>query len=136
MIMSKLNIIIEKAEHNYSAFIKEIDGVVATGSSIDEIKTNILEAIEVLIESYKDCTEEIPEVLSREYDVEFSLDTQSFLNIYSEIFTKSGLERLTGINQKQLWHYAKGKTKPRPAQKMKIESALHKLGEELISLHF
>lgn len=25
-------------------------------------------------------------------------------------FTKSGLERLTGINQKQLWHYANGKS--------------------------
>ena len=32
--------------------------------------------------------------------------------IYCGIFTKSGLERLTGINQKQLWHYANGKTSP------------------------
>ena len=54
--------------------------------------------------------------------------------IYEGIFTKSGLEKLTGINQKQLWHYANGISKPRQAQRQKIESALHRLGSELISL--
>ena len=54
--------------------------------------------------------------------------------IYEGIFTKSGLERLTGINQKQLWHYANGVSKPRPAQRRKIEDALHRLGSELVSL--
>ena len=54
--------------------------------------------------------------------------------MYCKIFTKSALEHLTGINQKQLWHYANGLSKPRPAQVKKIERALHQLGEELISL--
>ena len=50
------------------------------------------------------------------------------------LYSDEDFERLTGINQKQLWHYANGVTKPRPAQVQKIEKALHKLGEELISL--
>ena len=54
--------------------------------------------------------------------------------MYCKIFTKSALEWLTGINQKQLWHYANGKSTPRPAQVKKIETALHRLGEELLSL--
>lgn len=33
--MSKLQVIIERAEDNYSAYIEGIDGVVATGNSID-----------------------------------------------------------------------------------------------------
>ena len=56
--------------------------------------------------------------------------------IYEGIFTKSGLEKLTGINQKQLWHYANGISRPRQAQKQKIENALHRLGSELMSLSF
>ena len=43
-------------------------------------------------------------------------------------------KKLTGINQKQLWHYAKGISKPRQEQRRKIENALHKLGSELVSL--
>jgi hypothetical protein len=39
-----------------------------------------------------------------------------------------------GINQRQLQHYASGLKKPREAQVKKIESALHKLGEELMSI--
>ena len=50
-------------------------------------------------------------------------------------FTKAGLERITGINQKQLWHYASGTRNPRPEQSIKIESALHRLGEELIAIN-
>ena len=63
------------------------------------------------------------------------MDVRSFLSVYSGIFTKSGLERLTGINQKQLWHYANGKSVPRRAQVLRIEEALHRLGEELLSIH-
>ena len=47
-----------------------------------------------------------------------------------------GLERLTGINQKQLWHYASRGRKPCKEQIHRIESALHKLGEELLSISF
>ena len=62
------------------------------------------------------------------------MDMKSFLEFYSGIFSKPGLERISGINQKQLWHYASGKSKPRPEQVMKLESALHKLGAELVAI--
>lgn len=62
------------------------------------------------------------------------MDVESVLDFYSGIFTKAGLERITGINQKQLWHYASGARKPRPEQAVKLESALHKLGEELLAI--
>jgi len=41
---------------------------------------------------------------------------------------------MTGINQKQLHHYASGLKKPRQEQRKKIETALHKLGEELLAI--
>ncbi len=64
----------------------------------------------------------------------YKFDVQSFLNYYKGIFTKAALERVTGINQKQLQHYATGLKKPRATQAKKIEAELHKLGSELMSV--
>ena len=132
--MRNVKVIIERAEANFSAYIEGIDGIAVTGKSIDEIKKSMLEAIDEYIASCDELGLDIPRELQGKYEIGFELDIQSLLTIYEGIFTKSGLEKLTGINQKQLWHYAKGKSKPRQAQKQRIESALHQLGNELISL--
>lgn len=129
-----LTVIIERAEGNFSAYIKEIDGITATGKTIDGIKTSIIEAIDEFIISCEELNFEIPSALKEDFELSFQMDIQSLLLIYEGIFTKSGLEKLTGINQKQLWHYAKGISVPRLAQRQKIENALHKLGRELVSL--
>ena len=132
--MKTLKAIIESTEHNYSAYIEGIDGVVATGNTISEIKANLLEAIQAFIETCNQLGCEVPEELSGEFSIEFKMDVQCLLSIYSGIFTKAGLERITGINQKQLWHYANGISKPRKTQVHKIETALHRLGNELIAV--
>lgn len=132
--MSNLTIIIEQTENNYAAYIEGIDGIVATGHSVDEIKTKMIEAIDLYVETCKDMDLEIPNELLGDYNLTFKMDTKCVLAFYYGIFTKAGLSRLTGINQKQLWHYASGVSNPRPAQKVKIENALHKLGEELLAV--
>ena len=132
--MVTLKAIIETAENNYSAFIEGVDGIVATGSTIEEIKTNLIDALDVFVETSREMGLEVPEKLKGDYEIRFSMDVKSLLTYYEGIFTKSGLERLTGINQKQLWHYAKGKSVPRRAQVERIENALHRLGAELLSV--
>lgn len=132
--MTQITVIIEQTENNYAAYIEGIDGIVTTGHSVDEIKQNMIEAIDLYIEDCKEMDLEIPEELLGDYNLNFKMDTRCVLAFYYGIFTKAGLSRLTGINQKQLWHYASGVSNPRPAQKVKIENALHKLGEELLSV--
>lgn len=133
--MRPLTVIIERTDNNYSAYLKEVDGVVATGHSVDEIKKGIVNSIQALIEDCKEFGGEIPEELQGDYELTFKMDVQSVLQFYSMVFTKSALERMTGINQKQLWHYASGTRNPRPEQNVKIETALHKLGEELLAIN-
>ena len=132
--MRTLHAVIERAEHNYSAYVEDVDGVGGVGSTLDEVKKSLEEGLKVLKDDCLEFGYQVPEALVDDYQLVFRMDTKSFLQMYCKIFTKSALERLTGINQKQLWHYANGVTKPRPAQVQKIEKALHKLGEELISL--
>ena len=129
-----LTAIIETTENNYGAYLKEVDGVIGIGKTLDEVKKSLLESIEIITDECEEHGYELPEELQGNYVVDFKMDVKSFLSVYYGIFTKAGLERLTGINQKQLWHYASGKVIPRRAQVEKIENALHQLGNELLSI--
>ena len=133
--MSTLTVIVERTDNNYSAFLLGIDGIVATGNSVEEIKTNMVESINAFIEDCREFGGEIPAELQEDYNLVFKMDVRSLLDFYSGIFSKAGLERITGINQKQLWHYASGTRNPRPEQALKLESALHKLGRELLAIN-
>lgn len=132
--MNILQANIECTEKNYCAYLEKLDGIAVAGSSVAEIRAKLATALAVYIEACQANGLEIPEELQGDYKVEFKMNVKSLLALYSGIFTKAGLERLTGINQKQLWHYASGKTVPRKAQTSKIEQAIHRLGWELLSV--
>ena len=87
------------------------------------------------IELYKKHNSTVPKELQGEISVEWTFDVQSFLQYYSGIFTKAALERITGVNQKLLGHYASGLKKPRKAQVEKIESALHGFLNDISQVH-
>ncbi|MCX6164542.1 MAG: type II toxin-antitoxin system HicB family antitoxin [Ignavibacteriae bacterium] len=57
----KYTVIIEKGEKNYSAYIPDLPGCVSTGDTIEEIKKNILDAVEFHIQGMKEDGEPIPE---------------------------------------------------------------------------
>lgn len=132
--MERVTVIIEKSDHNFSAYIEGIDGIAVTGDTIDEIKQRMAEAIQFYVEVAQEEGLEVPEPFKGEYELSFKMDMVSFFEFYTKIFSKAGLERLSGINQKQLWNYASGKRRPRPEQSVRLETALHKLGEELIAI--
>ena len=69
-----------------------------------------------------------------EFDIQY--DMPSFLNYYSGILSKSGLEKITGINQKQLWHYSSGKRKPKRQTTLQIQNGLHRFAENLSQVQF
>ena len=66
-----------------------------------------------------------------EYTITWRYDIESFLYYYGSFISLAGMERITGINQKQLWAYMHGRKKPRQAQKEKITNALHRFAREL-----
>ena len=128
------DVIIEKAEHNYSAYIKGVDGIVSSGETLDSLKCNIVLAIYAFSDECRELKCDNP--FADEYKLSFKMDVKSFLDFYNGIFSKSGLERISGINQKQLWHYASGGREPRPETAGKLEEALHQLGRELLEIKF
>ena len=132
--MEKLIIQIEASSDFFDGFAVNYEGVSGGGENLEACKTNILEGLRLFKESRP--ISHWPEILRGDFDVEYRYDVQSILSYYASVFTKPALERLTGINQKQLHHYATGLKKPREPQRKKIELTLHRLGSELMSVHF
>lgn len=130
----KIDVTICKTDTGFSAHIEEVLGVVTTGKTIDDIKKNMYEALEGHLAAMREDGDPIPEVLQGDYELVFKMDVESLLDYYQGILTQSAIARLTGINVKQLNHYATGVSKPRPEQVRKIEAGLHKLGAELLQL--
>jgi predicted RNase H-like HicB family nuclease len=128
----KIKIIIERSNNAFSAYAENAPGVYGMGDTVEEAKQSAIEGIRLLKKYNK--SENIPAILMDDNEVVFKFDTESFLNFYKKIFTNAALERMTGINQKQLQHYASGLKKPRPSQVKKIESAIHNLGKELLAV--
>lgn len=132
--MQKSIVEISFTGHNFAAYVPELPGCVATGDTPEEIKKNIKETIIFHVEGSLADNDPIPSKFKGDYELVYKFDTQTLLKYYKGIFTQSALERITGINQRQLSHYANGLKKPRRPQVKKIETALHRLGEELLAV--
>ena len=130
--MGKIIITVGASSDHFGAYAENCDGIYGAGDTPEEAKQNALEGLRLLVKNWK--PEDLPDILKGEYTIVYKYDTQSFLKHYNSIFSNVALERLTGINQKLLHHYASGLKKPRLAQRKKIESALHRLGEELMAV--
>jgi predicted RNase H-like HicB family nuclease len=133
--MEKILVTVGMTENNYSASVIIGDGIaVATGKTFKDLKKQMKEAVEFHIEGMREDNDEIPFAFNSDYQLVFQFDPESLLRHYNGVFTNAALERLTGINQRQLQRYASGSSKPRKEQSKKIEKALHHLGEELLAV--
>jgi len=130
--MKKVLVTVELSENNYSAYIEILPGCVSTGKTFEELKNNMQEAVEFHVETSREFDDEISAVFDADFELIYKFDPTSLLQHYRGIFTNSALERLTGINQRQLQRYASGESKPRAAQIAKISNALHSIGRELL----
>lgn len=131
--MNKVNVIVEYSDKNLSAYIEDAP-IITTGKDLKEIKENMNEAIELYLESCKEMKIVPVPTLQGEIQLDYKIDAATFINYYSGIFTKAALSRITGISERQLWHYAAGIHKPRKQQLEKIQSGINALTKELTSI--
>jgi predicted RNase H-like HicB family nuclease len=127
---------IGKTEKNYAAVVEGLEGFVCTADSLEELKKEVSEGIDFHIAGLKEDGDRIPEIFTKAYKLIYKWSIESLLLYYKGVLTLSALERITGINQTQLGHYAAGRSVPRKKQVEKIERSLHHLGNELSSISF
>ena len=131
--MEELIVNIGASSDCFGAYSENCEGIYASGNSVEECKKDVLTAIKLIKETLPE--EQWPDIIKKDFKIIWHYDIQSLLMYYGSLMSIAGIERITGINQKQLWHYASGNRNPRPEQKIKIETALHKLGEDLLSIN-
>lgn len=124
--------VIEKSSDFYDAYSENCEGIYAAGGSIDDVKKDTEAAIGIIKRDYPES--EWPAPLRGEYEIEWKMDVQSFLEYYKDYLSLSGLEKITGINQKQLSNYLNRRSKPRRRQLERISEGLHRFASELLSV--
>ena len=133
--MEKVIVDVAKTPSGYSASIDILPGwVLGTSGSFELFKKELQESIDIFVEWAKEDGDEYPIIFDGKYSFEYKFDVESLLCCYNGILSRSALSRITGINEKQLGHYARGRSRPRQAQKVKIIEGLHRLGNELLAV--
>jgi len=130
--MEKVIVTVEMTDNNYAAYLDKLPGCVSTGKTFEELKNNIAEAVEFHLEGMREDGDQIP--FEADYQLVYLFDPESLLRHYNGIFTNAALQRLTGINQRQMQRYSSGVSRPRKEQAARISQALHCLGKELLAV--
>ena len=58
--MRRYAVVFEKAESNWAAYVPDLPGCITTGSTLEETKRNIREAVELHLEAMQEIGESIP----------------------------------------------------------------------------
>lgn len=135
----KIDVIIEtSADKRFEAVIDPSKdyglsfGLLGEGNSLEECINDFHESIDEMTKYYNEKGKSFPEDL----EFIFKYDTASFLAYYSDVLSLSGLEKITGVNQRQLSHYLNGVKKPRPRTVQKIETGIRRFANELSQVNF
>ena len=134
MVMTITGIIEKGQDGKYSVYVNEAEypyGIIGTGDTVNEAMQDFLMGYQEM----KETVESVGETF-QEAEITFKYDVPSFLQDYAYAFTLAGLERITGVNQKQLGHYISGYRKPSEKTIRKIESHIHDFSRQLSAVQF
>ncbi len=122
-MVKKHNIIVEVNNTGFTAYVEKLDGVVTTGDTIEEIKENMQEALEL----YYD--DKVTLKLSYHFDL------KQFFKHYNMLNQKA-VAHYAGINESLFSQYISGKKVPSEKQLNKLTEGVNRIGQELANIHF
>ncbi len=125
--MKTLKIIVSGGKDSYGAWVKDVPGIYGVGTTLEELKNNIKEAIIL----YLEYNENAPDILKDTPQLDLIFDITGLVKHYSRFISFPAMEHLTGINQKQLWQYANGYKTPRKETADRILDGLKHFARKL-----
>ena len=130
--MEKIIMIVGASKDMLKAYSDNCEGIYAGGETIEEVKADTEEAIRLIKKNLPE--DRWPSQIKGEYEIEWKFDVPSFLEYYSNFMSLAGMEKMTGIHQKQLSNYLNHRAVPRKKQADRILTGIHKFAHELLSI--
>ena len=130
--MEKIIMIVGASKDMLNAYSDNCEGIYAGGDTIEEVKADTEEAIRLIKKNLPE--DRWPEQIKGDYELEWKFDVPSFLEYYSRFMSLAGMEKMTGINQKQLSNYLNHRAVPRKKQADRIITGIHSFAHELLSI--
>ena len=130
--MENIVMVIEKSSDHYGAYSENCDGIYAAGNNVEAVKADTFKAIQLIKENLPE--NRWPTQIKGDFEIEWKMEIPSFLEYYSSFMSLAGMEKMTGINQKQLSNYLNRRTTPRKKQSDRIREGIHRFAEELLSI--
>ena len=136
--MRKIKVKIGWSGNNYSCVSDDdaLNGIiVVTNKTLDGLKKDFQESLQFHIEGCLQDGENLDEwLVSGDYEIEYMLEVSALLHSLDGILTRSAIARMSGINERQIGHYASGISTPRTIQRNKIINAIHSISKELAAV--
>lgn len=120
-LRKKIEVIVEKTDTGYSAYNEEM-GVFTTGQAIQELQTNLLEALNLALN-------DTGYFVTHE-NIQLKLDLKQFFQYY-RVLNATFLAKRIGMNPTLLSQYVRGKKQPSSKQIEKIIKGIQSIGKEL-----
>ncbi len=136
--MEKITVEIHWCNKNFSCVwgTPEFGSIIVTNKTLNGLKDAFKSSLETQIKDMLADGEYLPEWLATgDYKIEYDLHISAILRDAEQYTTMAAISRVSGINQKQLTHYASSLKEPRPAQRERIISGLHRIGEAFLAIH-
>ncbi|MBQ6073474.1 MAG: hypothetical protein IJJ72_03420 [Bacteroidales bacterium] len=128
----KALVIIEKDQTGFAAFTDNLTAVLhGSGASVQEAKDELLAGYRELLDYYAAKGENVPDEL-KDLTFEYKYDISAMFNVF-DFLNASKFAAWIGISPSLMRHYKSGDTYISQKQAKKIESGLHRIGQEFIS---
>lgn len=127
--MRNLTVVVEKTDTGFSAYIKEMDGVISVGSTITELKDSLNEALYHELEYINET--EGKNISVSDFELNYTIDLKQFFDYFKVINKSAFAEDYLDINKSLFRQYTKGLATLSDKKVLHISRGLHKLANEL-----
>ena len=135
--MEKIIVNVSWCNKNFAASLGDnVPGaVVFTADTFEELQREAKESLEFHVQGMIEVGDDVPQwLVDGDYEFEYVyLDTAALLRSSERFASLAAISRATGINQRQLSHYATGAKIPRPKQRKRNVEGLHNIGRQLMA---
>jgi len=135
--MEKIRVNVEWRLKNFAATVEgDLQGaVLVTAATYEELQKEVADSIRFHAECLAEDGESVPQWLADgDYSIEWNLGVSALIRVCEPYISIAAISRATGINQRQLSHYANGKQVPRLRQREKIINGIHSIGHRLMTV--